>query len=69
MENVLQCPANTGISFFDYKGTFSIILLADVDANFLFKYAHVGMQGTCDGGVILHSAFYNAHTSGVLNVP
>jgi len=27
------------------------------------------MQGrTCDGGVFLHSAFYNAFTSGVLNV-
>ena len=28
------------------------------------------MQGrTCDGGVFLHSAFYNALTSGALNVP
>jgi hypothetical protein len=36
----------------------------------LIKYAHVGMQGrTGDGGVFLHSAFYNALTSGVLNVP
>jgi len=64
---VLQCPANTGSSFFNYKETFSIILLAVVDANYLFKYAHVGMQGkSCDGGVFLHSAFYNALTSGVL---
>ena len=28
------------------------------------------MQGkTCDGGVVLHSEFYNAVTSGVLNAP
>ena len=68
---VLQCPANTGsFFFFNYKGTFSIIVLAVVDANYLFKYAHVGMQGrTFDDGVFLHSVFYNALTSGVLNVP
>jgi hypothetical protein len=42
--------------FFSYKGTFSIVLLAVVDANYLFRYAHVGMQGRiCDGGVFLHS--------------
>ena len=56
--------------FLNYKGTFSIILLAVVDANYSFKHAHVGMQGrTCDGGVFLHSAFYNALTTGALNVP
>jgi hypothetical protein len=67
---VLQSPANTGSTFFNYKGTFSIILLAVVDANYLFMYEHFGMQGRkCDGGVFLHSAFYNALTSGVLNVP
>jgi hypothetical protein len=67
---VLQCPANNGSSFFSYKGTFSITLLAVVEANYLFKYTHVDMQGRkCDGGVFLHSEFYNALTSGVLNVP
>jgi len=34
---VLECPANTGSSFFNYKETFSIILLAVVDANYLFN--------------------------------
>ena len=66
---VLQCPANTGSSFSNYKGTFSVILLAVVDANYLFKYAHVSMQGrTYDGGVLLRSAFYNALTGRVVNV-
>ena len=61
----LQCSENTGSSFFNYKGIYSVVLLV-VDANYLFKYAHVGMQGrTCDGGVFLH----NALTSGKLNVP
>jgi hypothetical protein len=67
--DVLQCPANTGSSIFNYEGTFSIILLAAVGANYLFKYAYVGMQArTCDGDVFLHSPFCNALTS-VLNVP
>jgi len=66
---VLQCPADTGSSCFCYKGTFTIIVLAAVDANYLFKYAHVGMQGTTCDGVFLHSAFYNVLNSAVLNVP
>jgi hypothetical protein len=68
-KHVLHCPANTGSSFVHYKGTHRIILFAVVDANDLFKHAHVSMQGrTCDD-VFLHSAFYDALTSGVLNVP
>jgi len=66
----LQCSENTGSSFFNYKEIYSIILLAVVDANYLFKYAHFGLQGEiCDGGLFLHSAFYNARTNGKLNVP
>jgi hypothetical protein len=62
-------PDKSGkLFFFNYKRTFNIILLAVVNANYLFKYAHVGMQGrTCDG-IFLHSVFYNAFSSGVLNV-
>ena len=45
-------------------------MLAVVDATYLLKYAHVGMQGrTCDGAVCLRSAFYNAFAGEVLNVP
>jgi hypothetical protein len=48
---------------------FNIILLATVDANYIFRYAHVGMKGSTFDGVFLLSAFYNSLTSGVLNVP
>jgi hypothetical protein len=52
-------------NFFNNKGTLSVILLASVDDNYLFKYAHVSMQGrTCDGAVFLRSACYHAVTGG-----
>jgi hypothetical protein len=72
MENMLYYSGQQILEalFSNSKGTFNIISLAVVDANYLFKCAHVGMQGrTCDGGVFLHRAFYNALTSGVMNVP
>jgi len=34
---VLQCPANTLSSFFNYKGTFCIILLAVVGADYYLR--------------------------------
>lgn len=30
---LMECPGNTGSSFCKYKGTFSIVLMALVDAN------------------------------------
>ena len=66
---VLQCPANNESSFFNYKGTFIIVLLAVLDANYLFGYAHVGMQGRMSyGGVFLYTSFYNALSNGLLNL-
>ncbi|CAH1988760.1 unnamed protein product [Acanthoscelides obtectus] len=37
----IQCPANSGSSFYNYKGTFSIVLMAIVDPSYKFIYAHV----------------------------
>ena len=45
-------PRNFWKLFFsNYKEIFSIILLVVVDANYLFKCAHVGMQGRTRDGV------------------
>jgi hypothetical protein len=55
---LLQCPANSGSQFFNYKVTFNIVLFAVVDANYCFKYAHVGCQGRIsDGGVFRITPF------------
>lgn len=63
-------PPNSGSYFYNYKGYFSIVLLAVVDANLEFIYANVGQNGRIsDGGVIDNTMFYKKLKKGDLNVP
>lgn len=41
----VQCPANAGSSFFNYKDFHSVVLLAIVDANYKFIAADIGSYG------------------------
>ncbi|KAF8788888.1 putative nuclease HARBI1 like protein [Argiope bruennichi] len=53
---VIQCPNNTSTEFFNYKGTFSVVLLALVDARYCFTFVDIGCQGRIsDGGVFNNS--------------
>ncbi|XP_050058028.1 uncharacterized protein LOC126550459 [Aphis gossypii] len=67
---VMQAPFNSGTEYFNYKGTFSVVLLAAVDAHYCFIYASVGCQGRIsDGGVFNNSILAKKMYDESLNLP
>lgn len=67
---VIQAPANSGSLYHNYKGTFSLVLLAVVDANYLFQIVDVGGYGrTSDSGSLRNSAFGEGLQDGTLDLP
>ena len=50
---VMQASANSGS--YKYKGTFSSILLATVDAEYKFMYNDVGCSGRISDGEVFNS--------------
>ncbi|KAJ8349410.1 hypothetical protein SKAU_G00245400 [Synaphobranchus kaupii] len=67
---VIQAPSNSGSLFYNYKGTYSIVLLAVVDANYCFRAIDVGAYGRgSDGGTLRDSVFGRALQTGTLGIP
>lgn len=67
---VLQAPANSGSLYYNYKGTFSIVLMALCDADYNFLYVDVGVQGReSDAGVFLGTDLYAAIVQNTLQIP
>ena len=66
----IKQPPGTGSFFYNYKGTFSIILLALVDARYRFLFADVGTNGRIsDGGVWSKCALRHQIESGQIELP
>uniref|UniRef100_A0A3B3T7P1 DDE Tnp4 domain-containing protein n=1 Tax=Paramormyrops kingsleyae TaxID=1676925 RepID=A0A3B3T7P1_9TELE len=66
----IQAPPLSVSQYFNYKKTFSIVLLALVDADYRFLVIQVGDFGrTSDGGVYAGSELGRRMASGTLNVP
>lgn len=66
----LQAPALAGSTFYNYKHTNSIVLLALVDGDYNFLAVDVGCNGRIsDGGVFANAAISRAMASGELNWP
>nr|CAH7739465.1 unnamed protein product [Callosobruchus chinensis] len=60
----------SGSEFYNYKGTFSIVLFAIANANYNFLYASVGCQGRIsDGGVFKSTSFHKLMEESALNRP
>lgn len=67
---VIQCPINSGTEYYNYKGTFSLVLLALVDSNYRFIFADIGAQGRIsDGGVFQNSVLWEKISTETINLP
>ena len=66
----IQCPKLSGSAFFNYKGTFSKVLLAVADADYCFIFVDVGANGSeCDGSIFAHSTLGSELEQGMLDLP
>ena len=66
----IRKPAGTGTLYYNYKKYFSIVLLALVDANYLFRYIDVGASGAgSDAGIFNDCDLKDMFDSGQLNLP
>ena len=67
---VLQSPAKSGSLYFNYKGTFSLVLMALVDHEYRFTYIDVGDYGSnADSAICKNSNFGKAFINGQLAIP
>ncbi|XP_064626593.1 putative nuclease HARBI1 [Lineus longissimus] len=67
---VMRAPHNRGSYCFNYNTTFSIVLLAVVDANYKFTYVDVGCNGrVSDGGVYRESSLNAALETNTVGLP
>lgn len=63
-------PHNTGSFYYNYKGSFSVVLLAVVNANYEFLMADCGINGrVSDGGVLAYTQFGEKLLNGSLHLP
>ena len=66
----LKCPANSGSKFYNYKGFYSIILMALVDADYKFIWVECGTNGGASDRQIFNNCdLKDAIERGTLGIP
>jgi hypothetical protein len=66
----IKPPANSGSTYYNYKNTFSVVLMALVDADYRFLYCDVGCNGRMsDGGIFAECTLNAALQRSIVNVP
>lgn len=67
---LLQAPFNTESEFFNYKKSFSIVLLALVDSEYCFTFVDIGAQGRMnDAGIFASTSLYRRIIRKELQLP
>ncbi|XP_044584731.1 protein ALP1-like [Cotesia glomerata] len=66
----IQCPDNAGSSFYNYKNSHSIVLMAICDANYSFTFVDIGAYGRrSDGGIFRDSQMGQKFQQMQMNLP
>ncbi|XP_051167790.1 uncharacterized protein LOC127285696 [Leptopilina boulardi] len=66
----IKAPANSGSLFFNYKKTFSTVLMAICDHEYKFSLVDIGSFGSCnDAGIFQESLMPEGLFNGFLNLP
>ncbi|XP_041359864.1 uncharacterized protein LOC121376099 [Gigantopelta aegis] len=66
----VRCPPNSGSQYHSYNGSFSVVLLALVDANYLFLWTDVGGFGAMsDSQIFNESELKQCLVDGTINFP
>ena len=66
----IQCPSYSGTQFYNYKGFFSVVLMAVCDANYCFTMFDIGQFGSNnDSGVLANSTMGILLESNSLHIP
>ena len=66
----IRCPVGSGSKYYNYKGFYSVVLLAVVDANYNFTYVDIGTNGrVSDGGIFARSVLFEKLEKKELSIP